>query len=115
MKSSFKPPVLVAILVVAALMTAAFLGRLPKWVVAFCLVACVVSFVMMAIDKRRAEQRQRRISERALHLIELVGGWPGSLAAQHLVRHKNRKLSYQIEFIICAAVNSTGLLWLAVG
>lgn len=46
-------------------------------------------------DKRRAYKKQRRTPEASLHLVELLGGWPGSLVAQQLFRHKTRKLSYQ--------------------
>ena len=38
------------------------------------------------------------MSEAQLHLLELLGGWPGALLAQRRLRHKCSKRSYQIVF-----------------
>ncbi len=47
-----------------------------------------------------------------MHLIVLCGGWPGALAAQHLLRHKNRKQEFQIVFWGTVALNIGALvLW----
>jgi uncharacterized membrane protein YsdA (DUF1294 family) len=40
-----------------------------------------------------------------LHLLELCGGWPGALIAQHWVRHKVGKLSFQIIFWLIVAAH----------
>lgn len=62
-------------------------------------------------DKRRAKEGEWRIDETSLHLFELVGGWPGALLAQRLIRHKSRKSSYQMVFWLCVLTNITGLIW----
>jgi uncharacterized membrane protein YsdA (DUF1294 family) len=49
-------------------------------------------------DKRRAEAGEWRIPESTLHLIELVGGWPGAFLAQRQFRHKTAKLPFQVTF-----------------
>lgn len=49
-------------------------------------------------DKARATRGEWRIPESTLHLCELFGGWPGAFIAQHQVRHKVSKVSYQIVF-----------------
>jgi uncharacterized membrane protein YsdA (DUF1294 family) len=36
------------------------------------------------------------VPESTLHLMELLGGWPGALAGQRVFRHKSRKRSYRI-------------------
>ena len=33
-----------------------------------------------------------------LHEVEILGGWPGALLAQQLLRHKTKKTSYQVVF-----------------
>jgi uncharacterized membrane protein YsdA (DUF1294 family) len=57
-------------------------------------VVSLITFVAYAVDKRRAVRQRRRIPERTLHLLELLGGWPGALLAQRIVRHKRQKVSY---------------------
>ncbi|MCF0212097.1 MAG: DUF1294 domain-containing protein [Bacteroidales bacterium] len=71
-------------------------------------VCSLVSFVLMAVDKRAARRGSRRIPEAVLHLMELLGGAFGALLAMYIVRHKNRKFSFF--FITYLAF----LLWLGV-
>lgn len=56
----------------------------------------VITFVAFYLDKRRAVRHRTRISEKTLHLMELLGGWPGALLGQRLLRHKSRKLPYRV-------------------
>jgi uncharacterized membrane protein YsdA (DUF1294 family) len=55
----------------------------------------VVAFQAYLVDKRAAVRDRRRIPETTLHLLELLGGWPGALLAQRLIRHKNAKAGYR--------------------
>ncbi len=57
--------------------------------------ASTMTFLAYRSDKRRAELGQWRIPESTLHLLELLGGWPGAFLAQRIFRHKTSKLSYQ--------------------
>ena len=54
----------------------------------------IVGFAAVAADKFAAKIGIRRLSENSLHLIELIGGWPGSCVAMALFRHKTRKGSF---------------------
>jgi hypothetical protein len=38
------------------------------------------------------------VPEARLHLLELLGGWPGAFLAQRRLRHKCSKHSYQVVF-----------------
>lgn len=60
-------------------------------------------------DKRAARLGTWRITERRLHIFEMLGGWPGALLAQRYYRHKSRKIKYQITFWLIVA--SHGVLW----
>ncbi len=59
-------------------------------------------------DKKYARNRQWRMQESTLHLYELFGGWPGGIIAQYTLRHKNRKLSYQISFWFIVTLHIVG-------
>lgn len=58
----------------------------------------VVTYLVYALDKMCARARGWRISETTLHLLSLVGGWPGAFIAQRRLRHKCSKLSFQMTF-----------------
>lgn len=54
-------------------------------------IASIVTFFAYGLDKRAAAKGTWRTKETSLHLLELVGGWPGALAGQSMFRHKTRK------------------------
>ncbi len=69
-----------------------------RYVAGWVLLISLATFVAYASDKRRAKTGRWRIPENTLHLLSLIGGWPGALLAQRLLRHKNRKPSFQTVF-----------------
>jgi uncharacterized membrane protein YsdA (DUF1294 family) len=62
------------------------------------LLVSIGTFALYAWDKRRARQGGQREPEKRLHLLELLGGWPGAFLAQRLARHKTAKPSFQFIF-----------------
>lgn len=72
-------------------------------------VMSIFCFIAIYRDKRKSMNGQWRTPESTLHLLELLGGWPGGLAAQQLFRHKTRKLSYQLTFWCIVSLH--GLVW----
>ena len=68
------------------------------WAVLAYIVMGVATFVLYAIDKSRSRQNRWRIRESHLHACEVLFGWPGGLLAQRVLRHKNRKTSFQVVF-----------------
>jgi uncharacterized membrane protein YsdA (DUF1294 family) len=65
----------------------------------------VATFIAFAIDKRAAKRGRWRIPEATLHLLELLGGFPGAIAAQQLLRHKSYKLSYRLVLGVIALLH----------
>lgn len=67
-----------------------------------------MSFVCLlayAFDKSAAVAGRWRSSERSLLLLRLLGGWPGGLIAQQLLRHKSSKASFRAAFWGTVIVN----------
>jgi uncharacterized membrane protein YsdA (DUF1294 family)/cold shock CspA family protein len=71
--------------------SAAFFGKLPFAVLWLYLVGSALTFLAYAFDKSAARNDQWRTQESTFHLLALIGGWPGALAAQGLLRHKSKK------------------------
>lgn len=61
-------------------------------------VMTLVAFTVYGIDKRRATKEGDRISEKTLHILSLLGGWPGAIIGQKLFRHKTIKRRFRIVF-----------------
>jgi uncharacterized membrane protein YsdA (DUF1294 family)/cold shock CspA family protein len=72
-----------------------------------------LAFVLYAIDKSAARAGRWRVQESTLHSAALLGGWPGALMAQRLLRHKSRKPSFQIVFWLTVTGNLAALWWLS--
>lgn len=72
----------------------------------------LLCFLLYAHDKHAARQGGWRTPEKHLQLLALLGGWPGALLAQKLLRHKSRKASFQRLFWGMVALNLLGALLL---
>jgi len=87
-------------------------GRWPAAVLWFYLAASAVTFAVYALDKSAAQNNRWRIQESTLHLFALAGGWPGALAAHKVLRHKSRKLSFQLMFWATVLIHCAAFAWL---
>jgi uncharacterized membrane protein YsdA (DUF1294 family)/cold shock CspA family protein len=88
------------------------LDVLPFVILLIYLVTSVVSFFVYKRDKSAAKTDQWRTPESTLHLLSIVGGWPGAFFAQKRFRHKSQKQSFQIVFWATVVLNCGGLVWL---
>ena len=69
------------------------------------------TFLAYAIDKHAARSARWRTRENTLHILELIGGWPGALLAQKILRHKTRKSRFLWTFRVCALANCLLVGW----
>ncbi len=103
--------VLAAILFSIGISVSAYLGKIPEFILAVYVGASIITFITYALDKSAAKRGRWRTKERTLHLLALVGGWPGALIAQQTFRHKTRKESFRAVFWVTVLLNCGGLLW----
>lgn len=101
-------PVLFILFVTGTVLT----ETLPAVVLALYWIASVWAFLVYAFDKSAAENNRWRTSENTLHILAVIGGWPGALVAQQVLRHKSKKQSFQIVFWITVVANCGALGWL---
>ena len=87
--------------------------HIASWIAWLYVVASCVCLVLYARDKTNARNKRRRVPERTLLLVGLVGGWPGALIAQRVLRHKTAKRSFRFAFRASIVVNLLALVALA--
>ena len=71
-----------------------------------------IAFLLYRHDKNAARAGRMRTRERTLHLVDVLGGWPGGLLAQDRLRHKTRKATFQLVFWATVAINCALLAWM---
>ena len=95
----------------ALLISLVVLDKMPvTLLVAYGLLSSV-AFFMYGEDKSAAEQGRWRTPESTLHMLALVGGWPGALIAQRFFRHKTTKQPFRTIFWITVMANCVALAW----
>lgn len=88
-----------------------YLWRPPVWLALLYLIASIICFMAYAFDKSAAIAGRWRVSEGTLLAFGLVGGWPGALVAQQMLRHKSSKTAFRSSFWVTVAANVAGFLW----
>lgn len=82
----------------------------PLWI--YLITLTLITFVFYGYDKYQAINQNSRIPEIVLHLLTLAGGTAGAIAGQLLFRHKTKKLSFRMVFIIIMVVQIGLIVWL---
>ncbi len=113
-KSSHKAvPVFCAILFLCAVGILVAKSKLPPLILGLYLIASLITFLVYAVDKSAAKLGTWRTSEGTLQWLSLLGGWPGALIAQQILRHKSKKRSFRAVFRIMVFLNVSALVWMA--
>jgi uncharacterized membrane protein YsdA (DUF1294 family)/cold shock CspA family protein len=102
-------PITCAMSFLIALSVLVVLGWLEmSWLVLYYGVS-MITYGCYSRDKKAAQNAGWRTPEATLQLLSLVGGWPGALIAQALLRHKTRKPSFLVGYWITVIVNCIAL------
>ncbi len=64
----------------------------------------IFSFFFFGWDKLQSRFKARRVSEKSLWFITLIGGSIGSLFGMQFFRHKTKKISFQAGIAIILAL-----------
>ncbi len=83
---------------------------LSVWVGITYFILSIGCFVAYAVDKFAAATGEWRVSETRLLVFGLLGGWPGAVIAQRVLRHKTRKAAFNSIFWVTVAVNVIALI-----
>jgi uncharacterized membrane protein YsdA (DUF1294 family) len=108
------PAVLLAVGFVAVLGALVVTGTVPLVVLVAYVGMSAVTLLAYRSDKSAARQGRRRTPESTLHLLSLLGGWPGGLVARHAFRHKTTKQPFRSAFWVTVVANClalTAVVW----
>lgn len=86
------------------------LGNIPQNLLLVYLGGSLITFLAYARDKSKAQKGGWRTPESTLHLLSVIGGWPGAAIAQQLLRHKSQKKEFRVMFWFTIIAN-LGILW----
>ncbi len=105
-------PILAAAFFLVIVGVSVLSAKIPLLVLAFYLIASLLTFIIYALDKSAAGKGAWRTKESTLHLLSLSGGWPGALIAQQKLRHKSKKQSFRLVFWVTVLLNCGLFVWL---
>ena len=108
--SSFS--ILLAIVFLTGVAVAVNFTNAPTWIIGAYLTMSLITLLAYAKDKSAARSGGWRTSEGTLHMLSLIGGWPGALIAQKTLRHKSKKQPFRFVFWLTAIANCGAFVWL---
>lgn len=80
---------------------------------AWLLLINLILFAVMGADKSRARRHARRVPERTLLAMCLLGGGAGGVLGMLCFRHKTRHLKFVLGFPLILIMEYAALIWLA--
>lgn len=80
----------------------------------YLLVINLLGFLVMFIDKKKAEKGRWRISEHTLFVFTWLGGGIGTIAGMYLFRHKTQKLKFTIGMPVILVLEIIFLIYMII-
>jgi uncharacterized membrane protein YsdA (DUF1294 family)/cold shock CspA family protein len=105
--------VYLSIVFFAILSYAYFVGEFPLTALYGYIGLSMFTFLCYAFDKFKAKRGGWRTQESTLHILSLVGGWPGAAFAQQFLRHKSAKKPFRVRYWLTVVINVAVLGWLS--
>jgi len=106
-------PVFVVSAFLVALAIAILIGTLQPIFLGLYAFMSILLYLIYAGDKSAAQSGRWRTSETTLHLVAILGGWPGGLIARHKLRHKTIKQPFRLFFWCTVVINVIGLIYIS--
>ena len=71
----------------------------------------IIGFLIMLIDKRKAEKGKWRIPEKTIFIVTAFGGGIGTIAGMYACHHKTRKLQFTIGLPFITILEIIGIVY----
>ena len=85
-----------------------------KWILIYFLGMNLIGFLLMWIDKKKAEKSRWRISEKTLIMMTIFGGSIGTNIGMKVFRHKTKKPRFYIGFPVILISQIVLLIYLII-
>ena len=76
-----------------------------KYLIIYLIIINIISFLSMYLDKRYAIKHTRRIPEKTLFFLSLIGGALGSNIGMYAFKHKTKHLNFVVLMPILLILN----------
>jgi uncharacterized membrane protein YsdA (DUF1294 family) len=88
-------------------------NRIPPYIATWLACINLATFLLHGWDKMQAVLQGRRVRERSLHALSILGGWPAAFLGQMVFRHKTAKPIFALVHwaSVAASVVAAYLLW----
>ena len=85
-----------------------------EYLLLYLLIINALGFLLMLIDKQKAQKKKWRIPEATLLGVAAIGGSVGSLLGMHFFRHKTKHPKFTLGIPLILAVQLAALAYLFV-
>ena len=79
-------------------------------IVIYFIIINIIGFLIMLIDKRKAQKGKWRIPEKTIFIVTALGGGIGTIAGMYVFHHKTRKLQFTIGLPFITILESIGIV-----
>lgn len=100
---------------ITVLFASVYLVDYPPIIVLFYILISAITYAVYAFDRSAMRNGEWRVSEWLLHALSLLGGWPGALMAQSLLRYKIIEQPFRMIFWLTALANFSVFLYTLTG
>ena len=83
-----------------------------KNIILYLIIINIIGFLIMGIDKYKAQKMKWRIAEKTFFLITLFGGGIGTIAGMYTFRHKTKKKYFTIGLPMLMIIEIICILYL---
>ncbi len=80
-------------------------------IVIYFIIINIIGFLIMLIDKRKAEKGKWRIPEKTIFIVTALGGGIGTIAGMYVFHHKTRKLQFTIGLPFITILEIIGIVY----
>lgn len=77
----------------------------------YVLVINIIGFLIMFIDKRKAEKGKWRIQEKTIFIITALGGGIGTIMGMYVFRHKTKKIQFTVGLPTITILEIIGIIY----